>query len=84
MENLSLAGGELFLHTTFLGQLVDDCKQDLQLETVSIETTGNLVTYKFLKEYGHNLDILTVLCDSFDEAINAAMEGPDGSACHSS
>lgn len=75
MKELCLAGGEPFLYPDFLGSLVDHCKQELQLETVSIETDGIVVTREFLKDHTRNIDTLIVLCDSFDEEINWAIRG---------
>lgn len=70
MRKLNFAGGEPFLHAKFLGRLVDYCKDELRLESVSIVTNGSLVTRAFLQAHGHNLDILAVSCDSFDEQTN--------------
>lgn len=73
MKKLNFAGGEPFLYTKFLGSLIDYCKQDLKLESVSIVTNGSLVTKEFLQKHGHNIDILAVSCDSFNEATNLAI-----------
>lgn len=70
MRKINFAGGEPFLHPRFLGSLIDYCKDELQLESVSIVTNGSLVTEKFLSRHGHNIDILAVSCDSFHEETN--------------
>ncbi|KAF2154163.1 radical SAM enzyme [Myriangium duriaei CBS 260.36] len=70
MRKLNFAGGEPFLYGKFLGEMIDFCKQDLHLESVSIVTNGSLVTESFLLKHGHNIDILAVSCDSFNEATN--------------
>jgi radical S-adenosyl methionine domain-containing protein 2 len=70
MRKTNFAGGEPLLHSRFLGSLVDYCKDDLRLESVSIVTNGSLVTEKFLSKHGHNIDILAVSCDSFHERTN--------------
>lgn len=70
MKKLNFAGGEPFLHAKFLGGLIDYCKKDLKLESVSIVTNGSLVTERFLSEHGGNIDILAVSCDSFEEQTN--------------
>jgi radical S-adenosyl methionine domain-containing protein 2 len=70
MRKINFAGGEPFLHSKFLGEMIDYCKRDLNLESVSIVTNGSLVKESFLKAHGHNIDILAVSCDSFDEATN--------------
>ncbi|KAK3392296.1 hypothetical protein B0T20DRAFT_420702 [Sordaria brevicollis] len=73
MKKLNFAGGEPFLYPKFLGEMIDFCKQDLHLESVSIVTNGSLVKESFLRKHGHNLDILAVSCDSFDESTNIAI-----------
>ncbi|KAK4667971.1 uncharacterized protein QC764_703060 [Podospora pseudoanserina] len=70
MRKLNFAGGEPFLYPKFLGEMIDFCKQDLKLESVSIVTNGSLIREDFLRKHGKNLDILAVSCDSFDEATN--------------
>jgi radical S-adenosyl methionine domain-containing protein 2 len=70
MRKINFAGGEPFLYAKFLGEMVDFCKQNLRLESVSIITNGSLVRESFFKEHSQNLDILAVSCDSFDEATN--------------
>ncbi|KAK3987071.1 hypothetical protein QBC44DRAFT_344225 [Cladorrhinum sp. PSN332] len=70
MKKLNFAGGEPFLYPKFLGEMIDFCKQDLHLESVSVVTNGSLVRESFLRKHGKNLDILAVSCDSFDEATN--------------
>lgn len=73
MRKLNFAGGEPFLCPTFLGEMVDYAKQDLRLESVSIVSNGSLVTEKWMQAHAHNLDILAVSCDSFDESTNIAI-----------
>ncbi|KAF2140422.1 uncharacterized protein K452DRAFT_352140 [Aplosporella prunicola CBS 121167] len=70
MRKINFAGGEPFLYPDFLGHLVNFCKEDLALESVSIVTNGSLVKESFLRKSGHNIDILAVSCDSFDEDTN--------------
>jgi radical S-adenosyl methionine domain-containing protein 2 len=70
MQKINFAGGEPFLHSKFLGSLIDYCKDELELQSVSIVTNGSLVTEKFLSKHGHNIDILAVSCDSFREETN--------------
>ncbi|RYP43488.1 hypothetical protein DL768_009905 [Monosporascus sp. mg162] len=70
MRKINFAGGEPFLYPKFLGELVDFCKENLHLESVSIVTNGSLVKEDFLRRHGRNVDILAVSCDSFDEATN--------------
>ena len=70
MRKINFAGGEPFLYSKFLGEMIDFCKEDLRLESVSIVTNGSLVKESFVKKHGRNIDILAVSCDSFDEATN--------------
>lgn len=78
MRKINFAGGEPFLYQKFLGQMIDFCKQDLHLESVSIVTNGTLVDKKFLSQHGGNIDILAVSCDSFIEVTNIAIGRGDG------
>ena len=50
--------------------MIDYCTEVLQLESVSVVTNGSLVTRNFLAKHGHNIDILAVSCDSFNEHTN--------------
>lgn len=70
MKKINFAGGEPFLYPKFLGAMLDFCKEDLRLESVSIVTNGSLVRESFLRNHGHSIDILAVSCDSFNEATN--------------
>lgn len=54
------------------------CKEDLDLESVSIVTNGSKVSEKFLKAHGKHIDILAVSCDSMNEATNIAIGCGDG------
>ncbi|KAK2853337.1 hypothetical protein FQN49_005170 [Arthroderma sp. PD_2] len=70
MRKINFAGGEPFMYPKFLGPMVQFCKKELQLESVSIVTNGSLVKRQFLEQYGQYIDILAVSCDSFDEQTN--------------
>ncbi|KOS16613.1 Radical S-adenosyl methionine domain-containing protein 2 [Escovopsis weberi] len=70
MKKINFAGGEPFLYPKYLGELVDFCKQDLRLESVSIITNGSLVKEDWVRKHGKNVDILACSCDSFDEQTN--------------
>lgn len=50
--------------------MVEFCKYDLKLESVSIVTNGSKVTDRFLRQYGRCIDILAVSCDSFNQEVN--------------
>lgn len=86
MRKLNIAGGEPFLHPKFLGELLRYCKEDLDLESVSIISNGSKIRDKWLRQYGRYLDILAVSCDSFVQATNKAIgrgeNGQDGDGGH--
>lgn len=54
MEKINFSGGEPFLHDKgeFLGKLVQFCKQDLQLPSVSIVSNGSMIREKWFQKYG--------------------------------
>ncbi|KAF3903261.1 hypothetical protein ABW20_dc0107120 [Dactylellina cionopaga] len=79
MRKLNFAGGEPFLEKEFLGQLIRYCKEELQLESISVVTNGSLVSNHFLKIYGKYLDIIAVSCDSFHESTNLEIGRGKGS-----
>lgn len=70
MKKINFAGGEPFLYPKYLGELVDYCKEDLHLESVSIITNGSLVREEWVRQHAKNIDILACSCDSFDEDTN--------------
>ncbi|EFE38268.1 hypothetical protein TRV_07045 [Trichophyton verrucosum HKI 0517] len=70
MRKINFAGGEPFMYPKFLGQMIQFCKEELRLESVSIVTNGSLVKRDFLERYGRFIDILAVSCDSFNEQTN--------------
>jgi radical S-adenosyl methionine domain-containing protein 2 len=69
MEKINFSGGEPFLHKKKLGQLVRYCKEELQLDSVSIVSNGSLIDRKWMEEFGPYLDILAISCDSFDAEV---------------
>lgn len=58
MEKINFSGGEPFLHDKgdFLGELVQFCKQDLQLPSVSIVSNGSMIKEKWFQKYGKLLN----------------------------
>uniref|UniRef100_A0AAQ5ZJY2 S-adenosylmethionine-dependent nucleotide dehydratase RSAD2 n=1 Tax=Amphiprion ocellaris TaxID=80972 RepID=A0AAQ5ZJY2_AMPOC len=84
MEKINFSGGEPFLHEKgeFLGEMVQFCKQDLQLPSVSIVSNGSMIKEKWFQKYGAYLDILAVSCDSFDEATNQLIGRAQGRKSH--
>lgn len=54
MEKINFSGGEPFLHDKgeFLGKLVQFCKEDLQLPSVSIVSNGSLIRESWFQKYG--------------------------------
>jgi radical S-adenosyl methionine domain-containing protein 2 len=73
MKKINFAGGEPFLYPKFLGEMMDFCKQELRLKSVSVVTNGSLLRENFLRKHCQSLDILAVSCDSFDETTNTAI-----------
>ena len=51
--------------------MVKFCKEELNLESVSIISNGSKITEKWMSEYAYYLDIMGVSCDSFDVETNA-------------
>lgn len=56
---------------TSLAELVNFCKDELQLPFVSVQSNGSLITRDWLLAHGKKLTLLGLSCDSFDEATNA-------------
>ncbi|KAJ8398199.1 hypothetical protein AAFF_G00430430 [Aldrovandia affinis] len=84
MEKINFSGGEPFLQEKgdFLGKLVQFCKQDLQLPSVSIVSNGSLIREIWFQKYGDYLDILAISCDSFDEDTNKLIGRTQGRKSH--
>ncbi|XP_076021660.1 S-adenosylmethionine-dependent nucleotide dehydratase RSAD2 [Genypterus blacodes] len=84
MEKINFSGGEPFLHQKgdYLGKLVQYCKQDLQLPSVSIVSNGSMIREKWFQKYGDHLDILAISCDSFDESTNQLIGRAQGKKSH--
>ncbi|XP_051880713.1 radical S-adenosyl methionine domain-containing protein 2 isoform X2 [Pristis pectinata] len=84
MEKINFSGGEPFLHDRgeFLGKLVQYCKRELNLPSVSVVSNGSRITEKWFKSYGEDLDILAISCDSFDEETNRLIGRGQGKKSH--
>ncbi|XP_053564921.1 radical S-adenosyl methionine domain-containing protein 2 [Bombina bombina] len=84
MEKINFSGGEPFLHDRgiFVGKLVQFCKEELKLPSVSIVSNGSLITERWFKSYGEHLDILAVSCDSFNEDVNKLIGRGQGKKNH--
>ncbi|KAI2464709.1 hypothetical protein F4781DRAFT_59275 [Annulohypoxylon bovei var. microspora] len=70
MRKINFAGGEPFLYPDKLAMLCRFCKEELDLESVSIITNGTKVTKKWMDQHGRWVDVIGVSCDSFDEKTN--------------
>uniref|UniRef100_A0A663E4R2 S-adenosylmethionine-dependent nucleotide dehydratase RSAD2 n=1 Tax=Aquila chrysaetos chrysaetos TaxID=223781 RepID=A0A663E4R2_AQUCH len=66
----------------FVGKLVQFCKQELKLPSVSIVSNGSLIRERWFKKYGEYLDILAISCDSFDENVNVLIGRGQGKKNH--
>jgi radical S-adenosyl methionine domain-containing protein 2 len=73
MKKLNFAGGEPFLYTKFMAELLRYGKQDLAIESRSIVSNGSKITEKFLRENAAFIDILAISCDSFNPETNIAI-----------
>ncbi|XP_063296951.1 S-adenosylmethionine-dependent nucleotide dehydratase RSAD2 [Pelobates fuscus] len=84
MEKINFSGGEPFLQERghFVGKMVQFCKQELKLPSVSIVSNGSMITERWFKMYGEYLDILAVSCDSFDEEVNKSIGRGQGNKNH--
>lgn len=84
MEKINFSGGEPFLQDrgNFVGKLVEYCKKELKLPSVSIVSNGSLITEKWFQTYGEHLDILAVSCDSFFEEVNKLIGRGQGKKNH--
>ncbi|CDQ88277.1 unnamed protein product [Oncorhynchus mykiss] len=84
LEKMNFSGGEPFLQDRgdFLGKLVQYCKQDLHLPSVSIVSNGSLIRERWFQKYGQYLDILAISCDSFDEDTNQTIGRAQGRKSH--
>lgn len=69
LKKINFAGGEPFIvdKGRFLGELVRYCKRELGLESVSIISNGSRITQEWMQEYGEDLDIMGISCDSFND-----------------
>lgn len=67
MEKINFSGGEPFIHQKgrYLGHLVQYCKRELGMASVSIVSNGSLITEDWFIRFGEYLDILAISCDSF-------------------
>lgn len=54
MRKVNFSGGEPFIHQKgeYLGQLVRYCKEELELESVSIVSNGSLIKEEWFQKYG--------------------------------
>jgi len=69
-EKVNFAGGEPFLFSERLGELVKACKKDFGFPSTSIITNGSIVKPEWFEKYGQYLDILGVSCDSLQPQVN--------------
>ena len=70
MKKVNFSGGEPFIQGkkgSYVGKLVEYCKHDLQLDSVSIVSNGSLITKDWFEKYSKYLDILAISFDSFNE-----------------
>ena len=66
MKKINFAGGEPFLHKSYLNTLIKFCKITLKLESVSIISNGSLIDEQWFQQNSQYVDILGISCDSFN------------------
>ena len=71
MEKINFSGGEPFLHEKgdFLGELVQFCKQDLQLPSVSIVSNGSMIKERWFQKYGEVKNAEKNICSLKENVI---------------
>ncbi|XP_066964435.1 S-adenosylmethionine-dependent nucleotide dehydratase RSAD2-like [Macrobrachium rosenbergii] len=84
MEKVNFSGGEPFMKDRgrYVGEMVRYCKKELQLPSVTIVSNGSLITEGWFKEFGEDLDILALSCDSFVPETNALIGRQQGKKNH--
>ena len=67
MKKINFSGGEPFLIQGghYLGEMVRYCKEELDIQSVTVVSNGSKVTESWMAEYGYYLDIMAVSVDSF-------------------
>lgn len=79
MCKLNIAGGEPFLHPRFLSRILQYCKEELHVDSISIISNGSKIKEEFLRRHSQWLDILAISCDSFHADTNRKIgRGLDG------
>ncbi|KAK5129840.1 hypothetical protein LTR08_002777 [Meristemomyces frigidus] len=73
MRKINFAGGEPLRYPKELAMLCRYCKEDLELESVSIISNGTLLKKKWLEQNGKFVDVMGISCDSFNEDTNEAI-----------
>jgi radical S-adenosyl methionine domain-containing protein 2 len=69
-RKINFAGGEPFTDANFLGKCIQECKENIGIEKISIITNGSLVKKSFFEKYGKYIDVFGVSCDSFNKDTN--------------
>lgn len=82
MEKINFSGGEPFLQDRgeFVGKLVQFCKQELKLPSVSIVSNGSLIRERWFKKYGKEKPLGTEALLGFGSLLGAAAPN-DGLWC---
>ena len=79
MRKLNIAGGEPFLHPKELTMMLQYCKEELGVESISIVSNGSKITEEWMAANAQWLDILAISCDSFNSLTNQRIgRGKDG------
>lgn len=82
MEKINFSGGEPFLHDRgeFVGKLVQFCKRELELPSVSIVSNGSLIRKQWFQKYGKEGALGTAALAGLGSLHGAAspMDGLEG------
>ncbi|RMZ67810.1 radical S-adenosyl methionine domain-containing 2 [Pyrenophora seminiperda CCB06] len=79
MLKLNIAGGEPFLHPKKLTMMLQYCKEELKIESISIVSNGSKISKEWMAANAQWLDILAISCDSFNSLTNQMIgRGKDG------
>ncbi|XP_064079575.1 LOW QUALITY PROTEIN: S-adenosylmethionine-dependent nucleotide dehydratase RSAD2-like, partial [Macrobrachium nipponense] len=66
----------------YVGEMVRYCKREPSLPSVTIVSNGSLIKEDWFREFGEDLDILALSCDSFVPETNALIGRQQGKKNH--
>ena len=79
MRKINFTGGEPFLFAdSILGPLIEFCKTELDLESVSIVSNGSKISRSWVERFARYVDVLAISCDSFKKEVNVEIGRGNG------